>query len=483
MNDAPVRIVVPQRVAAAAALGLAASLAVRCTWSVLAVGAALAVACSAFALPERAAFLVVTAAALAALWWGSTRLAALDRSVLLARVGWAETTAVTVTGPPRRGRFELRLPARVARFGRLAVDEPVLLELPLGRAPPQGARLEVLGELVLPRGPSNGFDEAAWLRRQGVHVVLRGDRWRLVGRRGGFAGLADRLRAWLGRSAARGLTGERRGIVDGVVLGEDAGLSDGLRRDFRASGLYHLLAVSGQNVALVAGSALFVAWLVGLPRLVGELGALVAIGAYVLAVGAQPSVVRAAVAGALGSLAWLAARQTDRWHFLLLGAIVLLAWNPYTLLDPGFELSFAAVLSIFTLAPRIRGVLAGYPVPGKLADVVAVSTACGLATAPVSWFQFHAIPLLTVPANALAAPAVVPLLGLGLAAAAVAPISSDAAATLAGLNGWCAAYLAACARLVGGLPFAQIRSGRVAAALAVGLLLGAAYAWRRWRPS
>jgi competence protein ComEC len=483
VNDAMVRVVVPQRIAAAAALGLAASLVVRCTWPVLAVAGAAAVAGCAFVRPERAAFLVVAAAALGALWWGSTRLAELDRSGLLARVGWSETTLLTVTGPPRRGRFELRLPARVARFGRLVADEPVLLELPLGRAPPQGARLEVLGELVLPREPSNGFDEGAWLSRQGVHVVLRGDRWRMVGTRGGLPGLADRLRVWLGRSSARGLAGERRGIVEGVVLGDDAGLSDGLRRDFRASGLYHLLAVSGQNVALVAGSALFVAWLAGLPRLVGELGALAAIGAYVLAVGAQPSVVRAAVAGALGSLAWLAARQKDRWHFLLLGAIVLLAWNPYTLLDPGFELSFAAVVSIFTLAPRIRRVLDGYPVPGKLADVVAVSTACGLATAPVSWFQFHAVPVLTVPANALAAPAVVPLLGLGLATAAATPLSGETAATLADLNGWCAAYLAGCARLVGGLPFAQIRSGRAAAVLAGGLLLGTAYAWRRWRPS
>ena len=474
---------VPQRVAAAAALGLAASLVVRCAWPGLAVAAALAAAGSAFVKRERAELLVVASAVLAAVWWGSGRAADLDRSVLADRIGWAETSLVTVTGPPRRGRFELRLPARVSRFGRLWVDEPVLLELPLGRAPPQGARLEVLGELVRPRGPVNGFDEAGWLRRQGVHVVLRGDRWRMVGRRGGVPGFADKLRAWLGRSAARGLHGERRGIVEGVVLGDDAGLSDDLRRDFRASGLYHLLAVSGQNVALVAGSALLVAWLVGLPRLAGELGALAAIGAYVLAVGAQPSVIRAGVAGALGSLAWIAARQKDRWHFLLLGAIVLLAWNPYTLLDPGFELSFAAVVSIFTVAPRVRRALEGYPVPPRLADIVSVSTACGLATAPVSWFQFHAVPLLTVPANALAAPAVVPLLGLGLAAAAIAPLSGGGASALAALNGWCAAYLAECARLVGGLPFAQIRSGRAAAALAVAALVGGAYAWRRCRPS
>src|SRR5439155_17514163 len=104
----------------------------------------------------------------------------------------------------------------------------------------------------------------------------------------------------------------------GIVLGDDAALSDRLRRDFRASGLYHLLAVSGQNVALVAGGTLFLAWLLGVRRWIGELGALAAIGAYVLVVGPQPSVIRAGVAGALASFAWLTARARDRWYFLLL---------------------------------------------------------------------------------------------------------------------------------------------------------------------
>src|SRR5207249_3155284 len=113
-------------------------------------------------------------------------------------------------------------------------------------------------------------------------------------------------------------------------------------------------------------------------------------------------------------------------------------------------------------------------IPPWLADVVAVSTACGTATAPIAWLQFHAIPMLTVPANALAAPAVVPLLLLGLATVALAPIAPGGAQLLAWLNGWCAAYLAGCAKLVGGLPGAQIRSGRVAAVAAAGaLVLGA----------
>jgi len=212
--------------------------------------------------------------------------------------------------------------------------------------------------------------------------VLRLDEWHIVGARGGLGGAADALRRHLRASIARGLRGERAAVVEGVVLGDENGLSDQLRQRFRTAGLYHLLAVSGQNVVLVAGSVLAVAWVLGISRLLGHIGALAAIAAYVLAVGAQPSVVRAGVAGALCSLAWLTARATDRWHLLFVGAIALLAWNPYTLFDAGFQLSFAAVLAIFVLVPRFHRALEGYPL-GVLRPGIALSAACGLATAPI----------------------------------------------------------------------------------------------------
>jgi competence protein ComEC len=444
---------------------------------------AVAAVTGAAALHAERRMLVVFAIAVGGWCWGSARLDVLDRSPLSARIGTAERVRVVVTGPPRRGRFDLRAPGVVLRLGALQPHEPVLLRLPLGRAPPQGAILYAVGELTPPRPPKNGFDERAWLRRHGVHAVLRLDTWKIVGRRGGLGGIADRLRSWLAGSVARGLRGERAAVLEGVVLGDDGGLSDELRRRFRASGLYHLLAVSGQNVALVAAGALAVAWLLGLPRWLGQIGALTGIAAYVLAVGAQPSVIRAGIAGALGSLAWLTARVTDRWYFLFVGAALLLAWNPYTLLDAGFELSFAAVAAIFVLAPRFARALEGYPLPRGSAEVIAVSAACGLATAPVLWLQFHAIPLLTVPANALAAPAMVPLLSLALVGAVVSPVAPALTVAIAWLNGWCAAYLAACARLVGGLPGAQIRSTRAALLLLAGALLLTAYALERWRPS
>jgi competence protein ComEC len=464
----------PHALVAAICLGVAAANALRPGKAALLLAAAAVAFGVLVERPVLRAAGVLAALTFLGLWWGGARLDALDRSVLLPRVGKAGRAFVTVTGSARRGLYSIRAPAEVTRFGRLALGEPVLLKLPPGRAPPQGAKLDAIVTVELPRGARDGFDERAWLRRQGVHVVLRVHRWRMVGRRGGLGGLADALRARLSESMAPGLRGERRAVVAGIVLGDDAGLSEQLRDSFRASGLYHLLAVSGQNVALVVGGVLISAWLLGIPRWLGQIGALGAIVGYVLAVGAQPSVVRAGVAGVLGSLAWLTARERDRWYFLLLGALVLLAWNPYVLRDPGFQLSFTAVAAIFLLVPRFRRTLEGYPVPTRLGDVVAVAAACGGVTAPIVWLHFHAIPLLTIPANALAAPVVAPLLGLALAAAALEPVAPTAAAALAWLNGWLAAYLAACARLIGGLPFAQVTSARGVLALlfcAVALVL------------
>jgi competence protein ComEC len=168
---------------------------------------------------------------------------------------------------------------------------------------------------------------------------------------------------------------------------------------------------------------------------------------------------------------------------MLVGAAALLAWNPYVLLDPGFQLSFTAVAAIFWLAPPITRRLAAAGVPAVVRELVAISTACSIATAPVVWIQFQALPLLAVPANALAGPAVAPLLGCALLAAALHPVLPSAAAALAWLAGWCAAWIALVARVVGGLPFAQVTSPAGALAAVAVTLLAGAYAWRRWRTS
>ena len=407
------------------------------------------------------------------LWWGSLRLDALGESTLAADVGRSGSAELVVTGPARVTPWAVRVPAEVTSFRGASLRERVLLTLPVGRSPPRGAVLEAVARVTEPRRAEGGFDERAWLARQGVHVVLRASAWRQVGRRGGLQGLGDRLRDRIERAVSRGTGGVRRALVLGVVLGEDEGLPDRVRQDFRASGLAHLLAVSGQNVAFLAGGIAGACWLLRVPRAATELVTVAVIFTYVFAVGWQPSVVRAGVAGALASLAWLAARPRDRWHFLALGALVLLAWMPTTLLEPGFQLSFAAVAAIFVGLPRARRVLEGYPVPRVAVDPLAVAVVCGLATAPLVLLHFDRAPVYTVPANLLAFAPMPLVLSLGLLAAVVEPVSPGAAAALAWGAGWAAAWIELVARLVASLPAAQIGSRTALVAVLLALAAGA----------
>jgi competence protein ComEC len=408
--------------------------------------------------------------AVAGLWWGTLRLDAFGESVLAAEVGESGRAQLVVIGPARVTPWAVRVQSEIRAFRGNPLRERVLLVLPVGRSPPRGAILEAVVRVVEPRPADRGFDEQAWLARQGIHVVLRGGAWHHVGSRGGVAAIGDRLRDQVEHAVGRGADGVQRALVLGVVLGEDEGLPDRVRESFRASGLAHLLAVSGQNVAFIAFGVYGVGWLLRLSRYVREALVIGAIGAYVLAVGWQPSVIRAGVAGVLASLAWLVARPRDRWHFFALGALVLLAWTPASLLEPGFQLSFAAVAGIFVGVPRVRATLEGYPLPRSSLDVLAIAVVCGLATAPVVLFHFGEAPVYTVLANAVAFPAVPAVLALGLLAAGVDPVSPEAATALAWLAGWAAAWLDLVARLVASLPGAQIgaRTAGAVTALTIG---------------
>lgn len=486
INELTVRVVAlhwPALLVGAACVGVGAA-----NWiaiSLVVTAIMVAIGLTLVAAMDGVARLGVVAALLAVLGlgWGSLRMEALAQSSLTAEIGEVGRAELVTVAPARTSRYAVRVLADVRSFRAERLRERVLLVLPVGRSPPRGALIEATVRIAEPRAERNGFDERGWLARQAAHVVLHASSWREVGRRGGVGGFGDRLRERVVRAVERGTDGVRRGIVLGVVLGEDEGLPVDVRDDFRASGLYHLLAVSGQNVAFLAGGVYLLGWLGRLPRRVRELTVIGVIGAYVLAVGWQPSVVRAGVAGALVSLAWLAARPSDRWHAFALGALVLLLWMPTAILEPGFQLSFAAVAAIFVAVPRVGRRLEGYPIPRPVADALAVALACGIVTAPILLAHFGEVPLYTVLANVVAFPAAPFVLGFGLLAAVVAPASPSAAAGLAALAGWAAAWLELVTRVVADLPRAQIDAPVVAALTAAGACVWLATRLRlHWLP-
>ncbi|MFN0153638.1 MAG: ComEC/Rec2 family competence protein [Gaiella sp.] len=426
---------------------------------------------------------VAAVAVLAGLTAGSWREGRLDHSVLASKLGRPAPARVTVTGTARRSTFSVRVEATAVRYDGAALEDRVLLQLPAGRSPPRGSILELARAWpVEPRGPETGFDERAWLARKGIQVVLRAREWRVVGRRGGIGGAADRLRGRISGALARGAAGERLALLRGIVLGDDDALSAPSRDAFRASGLAHLTAVSGQNVAIIATGIILLARAAMIGRVAAQPLVAAAVLAYALAVGWQPSVVRATVAGLLVCLAWGLGAARQAWHFMALGGLALLAWNPRSALDPGFQLSFAAVAAILVLARRFETRFQGYPLPAKVGGGLAVAAACGIVTAPIVWLHFGAVPTWTVPANVAAEPAMPLVLALGLLAAASDPVSPEIAASLSWVAGWCAWWIAECARVFSSLPYAQIHSGPALAAAAL-LAVGAVWFRRlpRWR--
>ena len=206
----------PTLLVLAACLGLAAANLAHAPGAAFVFALLVAPAAIVAAVEPRARFPACAVAVVLAGWgWGTARLDALAESVLAPEIGRSDVLTVVVTGPVRRTQFSLRVPAEVRRLGERRVRERVLLELPLGRSPPQGSILELRALLVEPRGPEDGFDERGWLARRGVHVVLRGGDWRVIGHRGGLGGLSDRLRAHLARAVGAGQAGERRGLLVG----------------------------------------------------------------------------------------------------------------------------------------------------------------------------------------------------------------------------------------------------------------------------
>jgi competence protein ComEC len=243
-----------------------------------------------------------------------------------------------------------------------------------------------------------------------------------------------------------GVPAREAALARGFVLGEDEGIDSRTEEDFRRAGLAHLLAVSGQNVTLLALLAMPLLGAFGIPLRERLLWILALIAVYVPVAGAGPSIQRAAVMGAVGVLATLGGRRGSRLYALALAALVTLAVDPGVGSDVGWQLSFAAVLGILLLAAPLREAIEARLGRGAwrraLAEGVAVTVAATLATAPLIAFHFERISTTTLAANVLALPAVAPAMWLGMCGAGLAQVPGVPLEPLNGLNALLLAYIA-----------------------------------------
>lgn len=276
----------------------------------------------------------------------------------------------------------------------------------------EGDRLQLWARLRRPHGFSNlgSFDSVAQARREGIHALADCKSRLLVSRQeteaGFLSGTVPRARDWSRRTLMRLVrAGPEQGLVRAMVLGDRTGVDRETAEAFRVAGTYHVLAISGAQVALVAG---MLVW--GLRRLeVSPVPLALLVSAsivfYARFVGGEVPVVRAAFMALVLVLGRCLDLDADLANLLGLAAGALLVHRPSAISDVGFQLSFSATLGILLLTPLLAPRLQALPFGFQIG--IAASLGAQAVLAPLLILHFHRL----APAALLLNLAAVPLSG------------------------------------------------------------------------
>ncbi len=307
-----------------------------------------------------------------------------------------------------------------------------------------GDVVEASGELETPPAWED-FSYRDYLARQGVFSILKKPQLRLLER-----GRGNPMKQWLfsfREKAHRILLSvypePEASLLSGILLGLDRGIPGDVMESFRRTGTSHIIAISGFNIAILAG---FLAKLLsGLGRRRAWPVITAGLFLYALLGGAAPPVVRAAIMGSLCVLAEAVGREAFSLNSLAFAAMAMSALNPEVLWDVGFQLSFAATLGLILLVPPAERWLEGrFRLPGAwgkiLKETVIVTGAAQIATLPLTLHHFGTLSLVSPLANFLIIPAQ-PGVMIGGGTGLLAGFFSVPLGKMAGVVGWAhAAY-------------------------------------------
>ena len=272
-----------------------------------------------------------------------------------------------------------------------------------------GQHVQATGRLMLPRDLPT-FDRRAYLAQRQVYLELQTTAFDVLTDGTGPAALPSWLRERYTSALNDAVPAPHAAVLLGVVLGIRQGIPPALQNALIATGLVHLLVLSGLKVAVFARLVQ-----AALQPVLGRLATWPALGLiaiYAMVGGATPAAVRAAAMGGLAITASRLGRPTHVWTSLALTAAAMLGWHPELAWDVGFQLSFAGTAAIILLTPGIERRL-GF-IPRVLREPFAVTCAAQVGTLPMMATDFHVLSPVAPLANALVIPILPALVSCGL---------------------------------------------------------------------
>ncbi len=273
------------------------------------------------------------------------------------------------------------------------------------------------------------------------------------------------LRAHILSEIDRDIGGEEGEFLKGLMIGERSGLSPGVRRAFLDSGVAHILAVSGSNVAVMAGAVLAVISFFRVSKVVSRMLTACALVVYMLITGSQPPVVRATIMALSLFLGSSLGRRVHPLQSVGLAAMIMFTADARQLFDVGFQLSFGAVIAILLLTPRLLQIVIHrehrtmmWRLVRTVYSLFAVSIAASVGTLPLTAMAFGRLSIIGFIANLVIVPATGLSVVLGIVSAAVAPVQAWVAASYAALNRMVLMFTIEGAERAASLPWATVET-------------------------
>lgn len=331
-----------------------------------------------------------------------------------------------------------------------------------------GTQLELNGRLETP--PENrDFSYKDYLARQGIHSYLALPDITVLaeGQGNPIYSTILNLKQQAQTTIQTIIPEPEAALLVGILLGNDNGLPPDLEEDFRRTGMTHIIAISGFNIAILVGLLVHIGERL-FTKKTAVIVALVGVAFYTILVGADPSVVRAAIMGSLYLLSSrLLGRSSYSYASLFVAGFVMTLINPFTLWDVGFQLSFAATLSLMLYAnPLINWVTQRLEkqfskettkqVMGILSESVLVTFAAQILTLPLMVAYFKQLSLISLVANAFILPAQPGVMIWGGLATIVGLISPTLAQPLGWVSWLLLAYTTTLVRVFATVPWAAI---------------------------
>lgn len=320
----------------------------------------------------------------------------------------------------RLGQRELKVEERIQFQLRLHHPQEKQFAHRLRR----GMEITTTAKLTRPDPPRNpgAFDYRGYLRRQGIHLLGEGNLRdvRILSGVSSLHGQLDRLRDRLEERLDRLYPSDHAGLMKGMLLGNREAVPLEREEDFRSLGLIHLLAISGLHVGVFVGCLYGILTWVGVTREKTSVVCLLGLPFYAILTGAGAPVIRAAVMAGMGLVAVILNRWKDSLSFFGLAALVMLWWNPYQLMEAGFQLSFVVTGALLVATgPLSRWIPTPWP---RFNQLTAVTLIAEVASFPLLIYHFHEFSILSFAVNGIVVPVmtalVIPLgmlsLGMGL---------------------------------------------------------------------